>query len=57
MGPKKPEYVWGDCLNAKRHTWDPGETEKSANFTWADAGCEDFEPNETPADGKKEDSQ
>jgi len=46
VGPTKPEHVWGDCLKAEKHAWVTGDTEKSLNFTWADAGCEDFEANQ-----------
>ena len=44
VGPTKPEYVWGDCLKAKKHSWGVGDAEKSLKFTWADGGCEDFGP-------------
>jgi len=56
-GPTKPEHDWGDCLKAKKHAWGAGDAEKSVNFRWADAGCEDFEPKLTPAEGKQVDSQ
>ncbi|MHC4166659.1 MAG: hypothetical protein ACYSWQ_06865 [Planctomycetota bacterium] len=47
VGPTRPEYVWGDCLRAKKHAWGAEGMGSAVSFTWADGGCEQFEPIET----------
>lgn len=53
VGPTRPEHVWGDCLKAKEHAWGGQGTDTAVSFTWADGGCERFEPRETAEGGQK----
>ena len=47
VGPTRKEYVWGDCLRTKEHSWRAESPDSTVSFTWADSYCEQFEPIES----------